>query len=293
MDIERLKRRKRELHLTNEEVSRLTGVPLGTVQKVLGRTTKNPRKETLIALAKLLDPQLARELETGSSMVQEHPLPYDPVPTKNPGEYTLEDYYALPEDQRAELIDGTIYDMTAPSFEHQIIAGEIHAQLLRCTEEHRMPCMPGIAPIDVQLDRDDRTMVQPDVIIAFDPELNIGRCLYGAPEFVLEVLSPSTRAKDQVLKLSKYKNAGCLEYWIVDPENKRVLVYCFLDDNWPQVYSFADRLPVRVSNSLCSIDFTVISEKLQKLSLPADQEELAHRREVYEKWMEMLGAIPH
>ena len=294
MDLTRMKERKRQLGYTNEDVARLSGVPLGTVQKVLGNTTKNPRRDTLLALARVLDPEQAEEpgaVSYSAGRVRESSAPYGSARQKKQGEYTVEDYLALPDEQRVELIDGVIYDMTAPGVRHQIIAGEVYAQLLRCVEEHGVPCMPGIAPIDVQLDRDNRTMVQPDVIIAFDPDLNIGKRLYGAPEFVLEILSPSTRSKDQILKLHKYKEAGCLEYWIVDPENERVMVYFFRDANWPDVYTFCDQVPVAVSDGLCAIDFPAIREKLKRLSPTEDPEELVRRREAYAQWMEEHGRL--
>ena len=289
MDIERLKRRKRQLGYTNEEVARRSGVPLGTVQKVLGNTTRNPRKETVLALARVLDPVMAMEMDSDGSELKETVFAYKTKAAKEQGEYTLDDYYAMPEDRRVELIDGVIYDMNAPSMAHQIVAGEVYHQLVECIEEHDMPCMPGIAPIDVQLDRDDRTMVQPDVLIAMDPDLNIGHCLFGTPEFIMEVLSPSTRSKDQILKLGKYKNAGCLEYWVADPENERVTVYYFRDETWPQIYSFDDQVPVRISDGLCAIDFARVKRKLQRLNDPREKQK---RREAYDKWRAAHGLAP-
>ena len=90
-----------------------------------------------------------------------------------------------------------------------------------------MDCIPLTAPVDVQLDRDEKTMLQPDVLILCDKRKLIRRCIYGAPDFVLEVLSPSTRSKDQIVKLKKYMEADCREYWIVDIENRRIVVYDF------------------------------------------------------------------
>jgi Uma2 family endonuclease len=155
--------------------------------------------------------------------------------------------------------------MTAPLSEHQLAAGEIYHQLKSCAEEHEMSCIPAIAPFDVQLDKDEKTMLQPDVMIACDEELLQRRGIYGAPEFVLEVLSPSTRAKDQVIKLKKYQEAGCEEYWIVDIENRRVLVYLFKNENWPDIYSFDDRVPVGISEGLCEIDFTKVEKEIARV----------------------------
>lgn len=275
MDIKRLKERKKHYGYTNEDVARLSGVPLGTVQKVMGETTKSPRRDTVLMLARVLDPEMAYQIEKEAGYVREEAFAYyaesgesdsEPVKVfkeKEQGEYTLEDYYLIPDERRVELIDGVIYDMTAPRASHQLIAGEVYRQLSNCAIEHDMECFPMIAPVDVQLDRDNRTMVQPDVIIICDKELLTRRVVFGAPEFVLEVLSPSTRSKDLVLKLNKYQNAGVKEYWVVDYANRRIMVYCFDDDKWPMIYSFDDKIPVGVSQGLCEIDFTEVTKRTE------------------------------
>lgn len=284
MDIERLKKRKRALGYTNEDVAKLTGVPLGTVQKIFAGVTKTPRRETIIALARVLDHDLANNLQSdGASLIRESLAAYDAHfgdsdkgkygNKKQQGEYTLEDYYLIPDERRVELIDGVIYDMNGPSFEHQLTAGEIYHQMKNCAESHNMTCFPAIAPLDVQLDRDEKTMVQPDVIIICDKDKIISRCVYGAPEFVLEVLSKSTRKKDQIIKLKKYLEAGCKEYWIVDTKNEKVFVYDFEEENWPKVYSFDDNVPVGISEGLCEIDFTKVKREIEKARLFAGRDE--------------------
>lgn len=262
MDIQRLKDKKKELGYTNQKIAEISGVPLGTVQKIFGTTTKEPRRETYLAILKALDPMAAYSEESGESYVREAMAAYELSRGKRQGEYTVEDYCALPDDRRVELIDGVIYDMTAPLVPHQLIAGEIHRQLWDCAEEHDVKCVPMIAPVDVQLDRDERTMVQPDVIIIFDRELVTRERIYGAPEFVLEVLSPSTRRKDQFIKLNKYCNAGCKEVWIVDPDTLKVWTYDFSREDWPETYTFDDKVPVAISEGKCEIDFRKIKDRI-------------------------------
>ncbi|MBR6473670.1 MAG: Uma2 family endonuclease [Firmicutes bacterium] len=263
MDIERLKKRKAELGYTNKDIAELSGVPLGTVQKVFGTVTKTPRRDTYLALAAVLDPEYVYNVQSNANYVREIALAYDAVvKKKKQGEYTIEDYYALPDERRVELIDGVIYDMISPTGEHQIIAGEVYCQLMACAEEHGMECMPFISPIDVQLDRDKKTMVQPDVIIVCDLGLMTKRVVYGAPEFVMEVLSPSTKSKDILIKLRKYKEAGCREVWIVDPDKKTVTVYDFRDEDWPDIYTFDDSVPVAISEGKCSVDFRKVEKKI-------------------------------
>ena len=282
MDIGRLKKRKKELGYTNQQLAELSGVPIGTVQKIFANSTRSPRRKTYLALEKALglgpETGLRREYvdpgRTSAGMeVRESPSVYyaEPVTDEYPirkeqGEYTLEDYYAWPEDQRIELIDGVIYNMTAPATLHQFITGDVFRQIDNCILAHDGKCVALISPVDVQLDRDQKTMVQPDVIIVCDRDKIIRRCVYGAPEFVLEVLSPSTRGKDQIVKLHKYIHAGCQEYWIVDPEHRRVTVYDFRTENWPEVYSFNDRVPLAISEGKCVISFQRINQLADMLS---------------------------
>ena len=179
---------------------------------------------------------------------------------KKQGEYTLEDYYALPDERRVELIDGVIYDMSAPTTIHQLIGLEIWGQLQKFIRKKKGTCIPFAAPVDVQLDCDDRTMVQPDVLVVCDRDKIIKRCIYGAPDFVVEILSPSTKRKDGIIKLSKYISAGVREYWIVDPDKKQVVVYDFQKEDYPVIYGFGGEIPVGIFDGECRIDFAEIYE---------------------------------
>ncbi len=184
---------------------------------------------------------------------------------KRQGEYTLEDYYAIPDERRVELIDGVIYDMAAPTFAHQQIGFLIGWQLKNFVSKKKGTCIPGVAPIDVQLDCDDKTMVQPDVIVICDRDKVINRCVYGAPDFVVEVLSPSTSKKDSLLKLRKYKDAGVREYWMVDPDKKKVVVYDWSKSEIPTVYGFDAKVPVGIFGGECEVDFAEIYQEIEFL----------------------------
>lgn len=180
------------------------------------------------------------------------------------GNYTIDDYYALPEDRRVELIDGYFYDMGAPTTAHQAILGQLHLHFAACVENHP-ECELFFAPTDVRLDLDNRTMVQPDLLIVCRREDNDKRRINGAPDFVIEIVSPSNRAHDTKLKLFKYRNAGVREYWIVDPEDQSVVVYDLEGEkDLPQRYSFTDTIPVSISNGECRIDFARILEKVKR-----------------------------
>lgn len=148
-----------------------------------------------------------------------------PVPKHVSRKATAEDYWSLPEGRRAELIDGTLYDMAPPSRTHQdIVAGFTHA-LRQHVLEHGGPCRVYPAPFAVNLDADDATWVEPDVSLVCDPAKLSERGCEGAPDFVVEVVSPTSRRIDYLTKATQYEQAGVREYWIVDPTIKRTTVY--------------------------------------------------------------------
>lgn len=247
MTIQEMKDKKKEKGYTYAQISELSGVPLGTVQKIFSGETENPRYDTLIALERVfMDELLVRETTAAYK--------YD----RN-GSYTIDDYRALPDDQRVELIDGYFYDMASPTFGHQSIGGEIHRQIANYIMEHKGSCRPFIAPVDVQLDCDNKTMVQPDVGIVCDPSKIKRFGIYGAPDFLVEVISPSTKKKDYALKLSKYMEAGVREYWILDFVQEKVLVYFFESDVYPVIYGFDKPVPVNIYNGDLQIDFSNIA----------------------------------
>lgn len=170
------------------------------------------------------------------------------------GEYTLEDYLALPDDRRVELIDGVFYDMSAPTSIHQLIGGQIYTQLNNYLGQKKRPCLPFIAPVDVQLDCDEKTIVQPDVMIVCDREKVTKARIFGAPDFVIEVLSNSTKKKDRLIKHQKYKMAGVREYWMIDPDKRNVVVHDFERDKSPVIYGFDAKVPVGIYGGECEID---------------------------------------
>ena len=191
--------------------------------------------------------------------------------------HTMEDYLALPEEERVELIDGVYYDMAAPTTVHQALAGFIHKLLLDYVLEQRGPCMPLMSPVDVQLDRDDKTMVQPDVLIVCDRDKFQSGRVYGAPDYLVEILSPSTRKKDMQLKLYKYGHAGVREYWMVDPDQRRVLVYDLEKEQFPAIYSFSEQVPVLIWDGRCKVDFAMIYDRIRFLY--DEQEEMEGKQE--------------
>ncbi len=272
MTLSEMKARKKELGLSNKEISRRSGVPLGTVQKIFGGVTEAPRMETIIALERVLrrdtDGYAAGSSGSGRPLYVAEPVPaYNAGPSfrhvKKQGEYTLEDYYALPDDRRVELIDGVIYDMAAPSHEHQLISGELSYQLQDFVKKNGGGCRVYTAPLDVQLDRDKRTMVQPDILVICDHDKVNSSGIFGAPDFIIEILSPATAKTDVTIKLYKYMKAGVREYWVVDPENRQVFVYMKKEESILLVtYTFDDLVPVGIWDGRCRVDFPEIAREL-------------------------------
>lgn len=144
--------------------------------------------------------------------------------------HTYAEYLTWPEDVRYELIDGDAFLMApAPDLAHQEISGEIFRQLANALADH--PCRAFIAPVDVRLpqadefDGDIATVVQPDVLVVCNPNQLDRRGVRGAPDLVVEVLSPSTAGHDHVRKRRIYERAGVREYWLVHPVDRMVTVY--------------------------------------------------------------------
>ncbi len=133
---------------------------------------------------------------------------------KRQGKYTLKEYEAIPDEYRVELIDGVINDLNTPTMIHQQLAFEISIKLREYIRQNKGLCMVLQSPVSVQLDEDDRTMIQPDVVICCDRDKILQSHVYGAPDMVIEILSPSTRKKDMGLKLKKYITARVREYWM-------------------------------------------------------------------------------
>lgn len=176
--------------------------------------------------------------------------------------YTIDDIYALPDGSRAELIDGQIYDMAPPSRKHQRIVGELFAAIREYINTNNGTCEVDIAPFAVFLNADDRNYVEPDISVICNPDRLTDKGCLGAPDWLIEVVSAGSRQMDYFTKLFKYQTAGVREYWIVDPEKDRVLVYDFASESTGD-HTFSDSVKVGIYEDF-SIDFAAITERLNR-----------------------------
>ena len=263
MTIDEMKEIKQERGYSYEQIAELSGVPLSTVQKIFCGETRSPRYATLHALERVFQDEKA------PSMVKEE-VAYDFSGSQQ--EYTVKDYYALPDERRVELIDGVFYDMSAPSFVHQGIAGEVYFQIASFIKANKGECVVRMSPIDVRLDCDNRTMVQPDVLILCDRSKIMRWGIMGAPDFVLEVLSPSTKRKDCMKKLAKYMEAGVREYWMIDPDKCKLIVYQFDTELYPAVYGLTGKVPVGIYEGRLLIDLDQVAEAIEEYPDDGDEE---------------------
>ena len=278
MDTEELKARKKALGYTNKMISELSGVPLGTVNKIFSGATDAPRYDTLRAIEDVL---MARryikekgrfvynwpEMHTSTLRVEEGVLATFYKTDKRPGEFTGEDFYALPEDHRMELIEGFFYDMGSPTVVHQAIISYLIVEFNNCMEAHpEKDCEVFVSPLAVKLCPDNKTYVMPDIIVLCDREMLADPAhITGAPELLVDVLSPSNRDHDMEFKREIYRKYGVKEYWIIDPVRDEVQVNDLTNSFFPKVYTFDDEVPVGISGGDCSIDFRRVKARLERL----------------------------
>ena len=285
--MEELRKRRKETGMTYQLISEKSGVPVPTLQKLFSGTTRFPRFDTLEKISAVLFPEAGMPGESraepavqtagGPDLVRDGNAAYRaerkypelvvsndlPGPDawrellkKPQGTFTVSDYEQIPEWERYELIDGVLIKLESPTVEHQQIVVFLTIQFSRFAEEENCDCLVLCAPCDVQLDCDERTMVQPDVLVICDERRVTKKRGVGAPDLCIEILSPSTRLKDMLLKKYKYERAGVREFWVVDPETERVTVYDFEHGVAERTYSFDDRVPVGICGGTHAVDFS-------------------------------------
>ena len=186
--------------------------------------------------------------------------------------YTLADIEALPEGERAELIDGEMFRMDAPLRIHQDIVMELSFEIISYIRKNKGNCKVYAAPFAVRIKKDNRNYVEPDISVVCDHEKLDEKGCYGAPDWVIEILSPSSVKMDCERKVKLYCETDVREYWIVDPEKETVTVYDFAHsdtaqptdgacalaaESWnkPMLYSFTKQVKAGIFENLW-LDFS-------------------------------------
>lgn len=170
-------------------------------------------------------------------------LPDNPI-------YTAEDYWNLPEGERAELIDGQLYALASPSRIHQEIIIELTYHFQHYIKSNKGNCKIYAAPFAVNLNANDKTFVEPDISIICDPDKLSYRGCEGAPDLVIEVVSPSSHRMDYIKKTALYADAGVREYWIVDPATEQTTLYRFEETDAPDIIPFDQNIQVGIYENL-------------------------------------------
>ena len=171
--------------------------------------------------------------------------------------HTIEDYWNLPEGQRAELMDGEMYMMATPSRVHQRLVMILSNSIFNFIQNNNGDCEIYPSPFAVFLNADDKTYLEPDISVICDKNKLTDDGCNGAPDWIIEVVSPSSRQMDFNKKLFKYRASGVREYWIVDSMKQQIMVYNFEHDDFEQ-YSFSDKVKVGIYDDF-EIDFSEIN----------------------------------
>ena len=172
------------------------------------------------------------------------------------GYYTIEDIYRLPDGQRAELIDGEMYMMAAPDRIHQKLVHFFDWAIENYIQIKNGSCEVYPAPFAVFPNADDKTYLEPDISVICDKNKLTDEGCCGAPDWIIEVVSPGSRQMDYGRKLFRYHAAGVREYWIVDPVKLQITVYNFEHDTFEE-YSFSDKIKAGIYDDF-EIDFSEI-----------------------------------
>lgn len=168
---------------------------------------------------------------------------------------TTADIEALPEGERAELINGEMFMMASPVFTHQKLLIWLSVRIAQYIMEKKGPCEVVPAPFAVYIADDERNYVEPDIVVICDRDKLDEKGCHGAPDWIIEIVSPSSRYMDYVRKLALYQRTGVREYWLVDPLQKCVTVYAMEKEEGPEIYTFSDKVRSGIYDDL-SIDFS-------------------------------------
>ncbi len=178
------------------------------------------------------------------------------------GPYTVEDLKDFPEEERVELIDGRMFRMDAPKRIHQQLVGEFYLIIANYIDSKQGACEVYLGPFGIYINNDNRNYLLPDIVVICNGDkLDEDGC-HGAPDWVIEVVSPSSVKMDYKMKLFKYRTTGVREYWIVDSAKKVIEIHNFEQD-FVKEYTFDDIVPAGIYNDL-AIDMKQLMKKISR-----------------------------
>lgn len=265
MDIKELKKAKESYGLTLREISEASGVPMSTVLKVFSGNNKNPRKDTLLKLsggvAHLMEEKSAdidnMDIYLGRRRAEEDKI----IRSGKQGQFRIDDLEGMPDGIRYEICDGKLIKAESPSTVHQLLVAEIYLQIRNHINKNKGKCIAYIAPVEVQFDEEGKNVFEPDIFVVCDGEFRPGR-VYGAPDLIIEIISPASKKYDMQTKLSKYAEYNVREYWIVDPYKEKVVVH-ELEKGDISLYPFDVKIPVGIYEGKLKIDFKAMPEYIR------------------------------
>lgn len=250
MNIDILAKAREEKGISYARLSELTGISAGALHKILTGETKNPRKDNLDLLEEILiknTPDSACKDKGGNWLC------------------TLEDYYREAEVRRVELIHGSLCDMPQTDQLHQLLLIPIIYAFGKYIETYKGPCVVMTSSIDVQLNEDENTLVHPDMVVICDETKVHRNCIFGAPDFVLEIMTPESRTKDMFLKSYMYAEAGVREYWLLDPEKQMLISFYFESGNlFPKESPLEGKCGVNIYNGRLQINLDELRDIINR-----------------------------
>lgn len=250
-DVKHLRELWAQCKLTPGEIGERAGIPETIVRQILEGEMPDTGYGTLLAIEQVL--ATGERLPFQYDMERREPMMVKEaasVYAYNARQYTRNDLEQLGPGVCMELIDGILYLHNTPSRMHQHLITRLILKIGNHIDAKSGRCLVYTSPFDVRVFENEETSVQPDVFVVCNRDiLNDENCC-GAPDWVMEIVSRSNSAHDYITKLAVYQKAGVREYWIIDPLQKKVLVYCFEEEPVMREYSFEEEIPCKVLDGL-------------------------------------------
>lgn len=244
MTVEDLRELREKENMSYEIIAELSGIPLEVVTKIFTGEIKEPQYMSLLAMEQVIVRK--KKIPFYYDKEQEQPCLVREQVAYNfdARRYYLDDVKQLCAGVRVEIIDGKLHTMNTPNRMHQFLSMNISARIFNHIDKNNGKCHIYTAPLGVRLFSDDKTWVEPDILVVCKrKEILTEQGCDGAPDLIVEIVSPNNYFHDYVRKMIKYQQAGVREYWIVDPRIERVSVACFENTEKNAEYHYNDVIP--------------------------------------------------